>query len=211
LRPPLTCTLAGDGASDRSLRTVLAWVLSNLPVLGSRGFVVQVAGPGTDLRERLAAAVRHHPCDVLFVHRDAEREPKAKRLEEIRAAATAVGVPAFVPVVPVRMTEAWLLIDEQAIRRAAGNPHGEASLSLPKVARLEGMPDPKGTLRTCLIEASEKTGRRLQQFERDLPERVQRVAELISDFSPLRQLPAFQDFEQEARRVLTELLAAPGL
>ncbi len=154
--------------------------------------------------------MRHHPCDVLFVHRDAEKEPKERRLKEIRAAAGTAGFPPFVPVVPVRMTEAWLLIDETAIRQAAGNPNGEAALPLPKVARLESVADPKGVLRTCLIEASEKTGRRLQQFERDLPERIQRVAELISDFSPLRQLPAFQDFEQEARRVVTNLLAAPG-
>ncbi|HBL26047.1 MAG TPA: hypothetical protein DD490_04345 [Acidobacteria bacterium] len=192
------------------MRTIVAWVLSNLSALDGRGFVVQVAGPGAGLRERLEKAVRHHPCDVLFVHRDAEKEPKERRLKEIRAAAGTAGFPPFVPVVPVRMTEAWLLIDETAIRQAAGNPNGEAALPLPKVARLESVADPKGVLRTCLIEASEKTGRRLQQFERDLPERIQRVAELISDFSPLRQLPAFQDFEQEARRVVTNLLAAPG-
>lgn len=104
------------------------------------------------------------------------------------------------------MTEAWLLIDEQAIRRAAGNPNGEASLPLPKVANLETVADPKKLLRDCLIRASEKTGRRLQQFERDLGERAQRVAELITDFSPLQQLAAFQDFEKDAREVLTKLL-----
>lgn len=196
--------------SDRSLRAVLAWVLSDLPILGGRGFVIQVASPRANLRERLEVAVRRYPCDVLFVHRDAEREPKEKRLEEIRDAAAAVGVPAFVPVVPVRMTEAWLLIDEKAIRRAAGNPHGQAPLPLPKAAKLESVADPKDALRTCLIQASEKTGRRLRQFERDLPECVQRVAELIPDFSPLRQLPAFQGFEQEARRVLTGLTTSPG-
>jgi hypothetical protein len=36
-----------------------------------------------------------------------------------------------IPVVPVRMTEAWLLADEFAIRSAPGNPNGTQSLDLP--------------------------------------------------------------------------------
>jgi hypothetical protein len=178
--------------------------------LHSRRFVVQVATPGTNLRERMVRALYEYPCDVLFVHRDAEREPREKRLAEIRRAADEAGVPVFVPVVPVRMTEAWFLIDERAIRQAAGNPNGEAALQLPKVASLEKVPDPKKLLRDSLIRASEKTGRRLQQFERDLGERAQRVAELIEDFSPLRQLAAFKDFEKDAGEVLTRLLFEPG-
>jgi len=204
---PLSCTLAGDGSTDRALRPVLEWFLGQLPFLQRRGFTVQVAAPGVNLHERLSRAVQEYPCDVLFVHRDAEREPREKRVEEIRRAVITAGVPACVPVVPVRMTEAWLLIEEGAIRRAAGNPNGEVSLPLPRLASLETVPDPKKLLRSCLIQASEKTGRRLQQFERDLPDRVQRVAELISDFSPLRQLPAFRDFESEAREALERLPA----
>lgn len=164
-----------------------------------------MAAPGANLRDRLSRAVQEYPCDVLFVHRDAEREPREKRVEEIRRAVVAAGVPACVPVVPVRMTEAWLLIEEGAIRRAAGNPNGEVSLPLPRLTSLETVADPKKLLRSCLIQASEKTGRRLEQFERDLPDRVQRVAELISDFAPLRQLPAFRDFENEAREALGQL------
>jgi hypothetical protein len=34
-------------------------------------------------------------------------------------------------VVPVRMMEAWLLIDEMAIRRVAGNPNGRIPIELP--------------------------------------------------------------------------------
>lgn len=164
-----------------------------------------MATPGANLRERLAKAIRDYPCDVLFVHRDSEREPREKRLAEIREAVAGTEVLAFIPVVPVRMTEAWLLIDESAIRRAAGNPNGGITLPLPKVAQLEAVADPKKVLRECLIQASEKVGRRLQQFERDLPERAQRVSELITDFSPLRQLPAFRELEHDAREVLSNL------
>jgi len=203
---PLACTLAGDGATDRCLRVVLEWIIPQTSLLQDRGFLVQVAAPGANLAERLRKAFREFPCDVLFIHRDAEREPRARRLEEIRRAVAAAGIPAYVPMVPVRMTEAWLLFDESAIRRAAGNPNGRTSLPLPQLNRLENMADPKSILRDCLIRASEKTGRRLRQFERDLSERAERVAELIADFSPLRQLPAFRALEADAREVMRRLL-----
>ncbi len=101
----------------------------------------------------------------------------------------------FVPVVPVRMTEAWLLIDEGAIRRAASNPNGTQELELPAIARLEDLSDPKTALHDMLLKASEKRGRRLDQFRKRIPSAVHRVAELITDFRPLRQLDAFRAFE----------------
>lgn len=36
-----------------------------------------------------------------------------------------------IPVIPVRMTEAWLLGHELSIRSAAGNPNGSENLELP--------------------------------------------------------------------------------
>ena len=45
-------------------------------------------------------------------------------------------------VIPVRMTEAWLLIDELALRRAAGNPNGRNPLDLPALKDLEALPEP---------------------------------------------------------------------
>ncbi len=109
---------------------------------------------------------------------------------------------AFVCIVPVRMTEAWLLFDGTAIRKAADNPNGRVALKLPPVRRVEDLPDPKQMLHEALEIASEKTGRRLEQFRRDLPRRVQRVAEFIADFEPLRAVPAFHEFEEEVRRTL---------
>jgi hypothetical protein len=50
-------------------------------------------------------------------------------------------------VIPVKMTEAWLLIDEKAIREAAGNPKGRQPLNLPKPSKTEELSDPKETLK----------------------------------------------------------------
>jgi hypothetical protein len=104
------------------------------------------------------------------------------------------------------MTEAWLLIDHRAIRTAADNPNGQAALELPPLNRIEELPDPKERLYNCLRVASGKRGRRLDQFEQRLQKRVHRVASLIEDFSPLRQLSYFRVFEetaiQETERIL---------
>lgn len=128
-------------------------------------------------------------------------------LAEIGSAAADSGIFSYVLVVPVQMTETWLLIDEAAIRMAAGNPHGRVPLDLPSLARLERLPDPKGYLHERLRLASEKSGRRLDQFQRGVGERVQRVAALIEDFSPLRHLAAFAQFERTARETISNLLA----
>jgi hypothetical protein len=204
-------TLLGDGSSDRCLVPVINWALrqiQNVPL----GFTAQIA----DLREnqprvsglsrRIEEAWRQFPCEVLFVHRDAEGMELSRRLEEIEEATRAATDLRYVPLVPVRMTEAWLLIDETAIRKAADNPNGTENLKLPPIQKLESLPDPKHWLHEALVLASEKKGRMLQQFKRDLPSRIHRVAALIDDFSPLRRLPAFHQFESLTRDRVQSLL-----
>jgi hypothetical protein len=211
--PPLRFTLLADGASDRSLIPILGWTLAAIADLSRIGIVAQVADlreiapPARSLSDRLKQALQYFPCDVLFVHRDAEGQPPDWRIEEVRSAASSSGIASsYVPIVPVQMTEAWLLIDEGAIRKAAGNPHGRVALGLPPLSRLEQVADPKGSLHEWLKVASEKSGRRLDQFQRGIGERVQRVSALIEDFTPLRSLPAFARFEATARDVITGLL-----
>lgn len=103
-------------------------------------------------------------------------------------------------VVPVRMTEAWLLFNEQAIRHASGNRHGEETLNLPSLRDLETLPNPKTLLFEFIRKASGLTGRRLERF----PVRFHayRVPEFISDFSPLRRLPAFASLEGDIRNLI---------
>jgi hypothetical protein len=100
------------------------------------------------------------------------------------------------------MMEAWLLFDAAAIRLAADNPHGQVRLNLPRLRELEQLVDPKKRLEELLCAASEKSGRRLEQFKRDIAGRVHRVAEVIDDFSPLRVLNAFREFEAETMTAL---------
>lgn len=134
-----------------------------------------------DVRSRLAAGLRLEPnVDLVFVHRDADARDAEPRYVEIRAAAEAVGVPIWVAVVPIQQTEAWLLLDADAIRRVAENPRGTTDIGLPANPRAaERIAQPKERLREALLRASESSGRRRRNFKRDFPaHRARLLAEL---------------------------------
>ena len=121
-------------------------------------------------------------------------------MAEIRDAVSEAGIDVpFVPVVPVRMTEAWLLFDEHAIRRAAGNPRGSEQLSI-SPSGFEDIADSKQVLHTALRLASGLPPRRRAKFK--TAEASHRVADYISDFSPLRALPAFKTLEESIIAVI---------
>ena len=158
--------------------------------------------PPRHLAARVARTVELFPCDLLFVHRDVEAEPRERRLAEIEEAVSVVDSwdrGRTVAVVPERMTEAWLLIDEAALRSAAGDPRGTVPLAMPAVQQLERLPDPKRTLHDLISTASGLPGRRLRRFRMD--QAVHRLAQGIEDYSPLRQLAAFRALEEEVGRI----------
>ena len=122
----MTYTLVTDGTADRVLIPILTWSLQQqevTPVVAQWADFSRIPRQ-RNTEERLKTAIELYPCQVLFVHRDAEAQPPALRREEIATALHGVSI-GHIPVVPVRMTEAWLLADESAIRSAAGNPNGE--------------------------------------------------------------------------------------
>ncbi|HLM46500.1 MAG TPA: hypothetical protein VK458_21705 [Myxococcaceae bacterium] len=208
----LTYTLVADGPSDKCLERIINWTLGSASSRqGTLLINPQFAdyrddpAPPRGLVDKLYRASQDFPCDILFIHRDAEREDPEHRRSEILNAATQVGLKSIVCIIPIRMTEAWLLFNEFAIRQAAGNPNGKTRLKLPAITRIEALPDPKAVLYSALEVASEATGRRLKQFQRDLPMLKLRIAEQIEDFSQLRALSAFNNFEGEVRAVLAHL------
>lgn len=148
--------------------------------------------------DRLRAALDLYPCDVLFVHRDAEGQFPDLRRQEIANALGHISI-LHVPVVPVRMTEAWLLANEPAIRSAAGNPNGREELNLPDIRRLEELPDPKRVLYEALVNASGLNARRRIQFR--VRQRVHQIPNYIDDYSSLNALSAFRALQQDIREL----------
>ncbi len=206
----LRFTLVTDGPTDAVLLHPLRWLLIQngvaRPIEAVWADLRPLPKPPTQLADKIRSALDLYPCDLIFVHRDAEKEPSENRIAEIRRSISLASTELFsrphpyVCVIPVRMTEAWFLFDEAKIRRAAGNPAGSAKLSLPPLSRVESLPDPKETLRELFVQATELPQRRLKRTK--LEQAVHRLAELMEDFSPLRQLPAFRQLENELKTVI---------
>jgi hypothetical protein len=206
----LRYTLICDGSSDVVLLPLLTWLLrENLvrcAIQPEWADLRRLPKPPRELSNKIKLSLELFPCDLLFVHRDAERESREARVAEIHKAVAEsikfVSMPPQVCVVPVRMQEAWRLFDEAALRRAGGNPHGKHPLPLPPLTKLEQLPNPKNDLHELLREASGLHGRRRRQLP--VQTSARRVAEFIENFAPLRALSAFNALEADIQRVVNE-------
>jgi hypothetical protein len=207
----LNCTLLTDGSSDVALLPILEWAIrqhvGEIAVQCEWADLRRLRLQPRGLGARIVKAVELYPCDMLFVHRDAEGQDPGHRYEEINAAVRVAADLGFnlpyVCVVPVRMQEAWLLLDPVAIRSAADNPNGKAQLNLPPPRRIEAHPDPKEVLYQALKAASELSGRRLKRYRPE--QRAHSVPRYMTDFGVLRQLPAFVRMEEDIRIVVERM------
>jgi hypothetical protein len=193
-------TLLADGSSDRVLIPILDWILNQqmptTPLASRWADLRNLRRPPSNLSDRIRFALKLFPCDILFIHRDAENDTIQNRVEEIQHAIGDIDLElTTICVIPVRMQEAWLLLEEAAIRRAAGNPNGRVSLALPDIDDLERISDPKSLLHNMLRQAGELSGRRSRSF--NVHQAVHLVAQNIRDFTPLRNLIAFQHLEDQ--------------
>jgi hypothetical protein len=212
--PELFCSLLTDGASDAALLPILEWLMRqhasgvaiNLEWVNLR----HLSSPPQGLCGRIRKAVDLYPCSLLFVHRDAENQDPEVRYGEVRQAIDTleqkgISVP-HVCIVPVRMSEAWFLLDEAAIRLASGNPNGGVRLQLPDPRRIETIANPKSALHELLIQASELRGRRRKAFRPS--QCIRRITDSITDYSCLRGLPSFRRLETDVQDYLRRTVLA---
>ena len=199
----VTCTRVADGSSDRVLIPILQRLLdTHCPRPTRLNFALGLAPSSRTLADRITSTLNLYPCDYLFVHRDAERESADDRRGEIESAwALQSRSGALMTVVPVRMTEAWLLLDEVAIRAAAGNPNGRISAGQPAASRIKQLTNPKQILFEVLCRVSALPTSRLRRF--DAGARRHGVAELMEGLALLRQLPSFSRLEAQVAQAFT--------
>ena len=203
----LRYTLVSDGPSDRALLPILSWLLREnqvrCPIQPEWADLRRMRQPPRKLASRVQVSLELFPCDLLFVHRDAETFPFSRRKTEINNALSRLSLnhPPAICVIPVRMLEAWLPFSEPAIRWASGNRKGQTPLNLPPLSRLEQLPNPKSELFELLKIASGRSGGRLKRF--DVRQSAGLVTSFIDDFSPLRTLPAFTALEDDVRLIIS--------
>lgn len=207
----ISYTLLADGRSDYALINVINWSIRNIDkyiaVNGKPADFSKFRNPPKlkDLHRRVEFAAENFPSQLLFVHRDAEvRNGLSVRVSEIEGHMTkSKYADPYVMIIPVQMTEAWLLISEEAIKRAAGN-NNYGELKLPSTSRLESINDPKKILHGLLLEASGRKGRAKTKF--NVHQAVHLVAEYTEDFAPLFELESFNCFYSQLERTIDEIL-----
>lgn len=197
-------TLLSDGSSDRMLMPILEWLLCQHcmehAVESAWADLGRLPQPPKSLPDKIRVTLDLYPCDLLFIHRDAEKVSFETRHAEITKALDGLETPPAICVIPVRMQEAWLLFDEPAIRSAAGNPNGRNKLILPDTRLAENIPDPKELLFSIIRASSGLRGTRLKKM--NLHKCAFLVSQSIDDFSPLRSIKAFQALEVQLKSAL---------
>jgi hypothetical protein len=136
--------------------------------------------------------------NILIVHADADHRTADRALNErfypghlrVQQAEEEV-CRCVLPIVPVQMTEAWMLADPEALRAALGTSKSAQELGLPLKAKLvEADPDPKQTLKIIVGKANTHRSRRQNLEVHTLYTFLGRKV----DLSRLRDVPAYQRF-----------------
>jgi len=191
--------LISDGSSDSALIPIIKFALKTKfkgdDFIGERADLYRVPNPPKSLRDKILLGKELYNPDLILVHRDCEKDTVQKRHDEIDEAIIDLEIENIIKIVPLRMTEAWLMIDEMAIRLAVNNPNGNVRLMLPPINKLEGIVDPKQSLETLLKIASELKGRRLDSL--NTRQAIHYVADHIKDFSSLNKLSSFNYFSNQ--------------
>lgn len=155
--------------------------------------------------QRIVSAAREarDAWSILFIHADADSDQERaiqERVEPARALLQAEWGAHSVAVVPVRMTEAWVLADFQALKSAFGTTMSEHELGLVDVAAHgpDRLTDPKATL-AAAFRAS-----RGKRRARSVATYFGLIGETAS-FDQLRRLAAYRRMEGELRLALQTL------
>jgi hypothetical protein len=203
--------MIGEGRSDEGLiphieRLIIA--LGADEVTGTApDFNVIPGHRGHSVGEKLRTAVQLEPAaNLVVIHRDADGRDPEPRYQEVTAAAVAFCQERqWVAVIPVQETEAWLLLDESAIRLVAGKPNGRAPLTLPAAGRVEHVAHPKEVLEQALVAASELTGRRAAKFRSSLSAKRKQLLEQLPIGGELERLSSWIRFRADLAAALSRV------
>ena len=194
-----------EGSSDTGLIAHLETLLVHFGAQEVTGMPDTRKGTIPDRLRQLRTEETGTGIDMVFIHRDSDGPDREGREREIRRGAEESGFPhPFIPVIPVQETEAWLLLDEQAIRDVVASK-GKQPLRLPKPNAIEGTRNPKEILQKALLAASETSGRRLKKEKNSFSRHRRVLMQRLDPFGAVRDLPSWQCLERDIQRALAQL------
>lgn len=202
-----------EGTSDAPLAEIVESMFREHAVsvrITSPDFSLLERRVAKDLPSRMRAGLKlmASDVDIIICHRDADNQGHGARKGEMVSALSKIGGRSMlVPVIPVRMTEAWLLLDEPAIRTIAGSPGGTSDLALPKKGEVEGIADPKAVLKASILRAAQVTGRRRARLDERFSSHRRQLLERLDCFGPVAELPSWKRMLAEIGVVASALKA----
>lgn len=159
--------------------------------------------------DRIAGAARlaQGAWNILFVHADGASNPTKMLREQVDPALQKLAAEfgrstAGVPVVPVRETEAWAIVDGDALRSVLGTALSNPEMGLPNSTRdAEREPDPKARLdHACSVATQPGRRRKPVSTSRYLNSLGEQVS-----LEKLRGLEAFKCLERDLKDALSKL------
>jgi len=214
--PSFTGLFVAEGTSDAPLAGIVESLFFERGVslrLSKPDYAMLGARVKKDVESRIRAGVAliGSAPRVIVVHRDSDNVDPFERRVEVESAVRAASSGSHpVPVIPVKMTEAWLLLDEQAIRTVAGNPRGKLPLGLPKTHEVESRADPKAILADCILRASELTGRRRERLSKRFSDNRRQLLERLDHLGPVASLASWQALVDDVDEAVLELGGPDG-
>jgi hypothetical protein len=210
-RDECTGLFVGEGSSDRPLADLVKLLFLD------RGVLLNLSSPdfaqlrdhvGSRLDQKMSVglSLMGESPDVVIVHRDTDNRDRTVRYDEmLRAYENAKPADHMVPIIPVRMTEAWLLLDEAAIREVAGNPNGRNPLGLPRGVSVERNSNPKQLLEQAILAAADVTGRKRKCLSQRFYQNRRSLLERLDRFGPITHLPSWQQLVEDVERVVVAI------
>lgn len=209
----LSCILACEGESDGWFlppllqRAIDDLCLDRFPGTVDVRDIRRISADVQKPAEVVAASCAERGAfDVLLYHHDGyPRQIADEKIDEVVRALGAAGVgEAFVPVVPVMETEAWMLADCDALARVISASRAAVAAELPPQARLvEKQEQPKEALRR-VIRSTVRRHRRARPDSDDMRRYFAALAEEI-DIGLLRDVPAFARWWNDMATALDRL------
>ena len=163
----------------------------------------------TDEVLRAAQAAENSGVMVLCVHADADDDTDANVvLTKIKPALTLVDQHVeglcknLVAIVPVRMTEAWMLADKELLKQEIGTHKNYQELGLAR--RPETIADPKEVIKNAIRIAFEDSTRRRRNRSLDISELYLKMGQQLS-LEKLALLPSYVKFRDAVREAFVKL------
>ncbi|MDZ4763639.1 MAG: DUF4276 family protein [Chloroflexota bacterium] len=203
----------GEGARDYGFIQPLVERLLNeiIPHVDIFAYSIKIEKEAYSLvRTMLEVAKAGYGYSLIIFHQDADASDTQKclserfqpRYETVKNTDEQINK-TFVPIIPVRMTEAWMLVDFEAFKRVTGTDKNADDLEFPnRPHQVEALQEPKFIFEQAVRKSRNSSRRRRRMID---PSEIYVPLAAQIDLERLRLVPSFHEFETGLKDILQQL------